>query len=317
MELRKPKHLEKGDTIGVVSPASPSQKRSEVFRAAETLEQMGYKVVIGKNVNKSKGFVAANEEERAADINEMFRRDDVDAVFVTQGGYGSAQIINRLNYDVIKSNPKIFTGFSDITSLHMAINKFSGVTTFHGPGMARFNSQELTDYTKEYFFKAIADVEPIGVIRKANEKEWLHRITGGVAQAPIIGGNLSLLCATLGTPYEVDTKGKLLFFEEVETEPWLIDHSLSHLRNAGKLEGVAGIMVGDCYGCEPNKHEPGFYCDTDLEDVLEYYLKNLGVPVLYGLPLGHTDDIATLPLGVMAKLDADAKEFTILESGVI
>lgn len=317
MELKKAKHLEKGDTIGVISPASPSQKRSEITRAVETLTAMGYNIVMGKNVNKRKGFVAATEEERAADFNEMFARDDIDAVFVTQGGYGSAQIINRLDYDVIRANPKIFTGFSDITSLHLAIQRFAGVVTFHSPGMARFNKKDLTQYTKDYFFRAVADTAPIGEIKIANDTDWLRRIQKGVVEAPVVGGNLTLVCATLGTPYEIDVEGKILFLEEVDSEPWIIDHQLSHLRNAGKLAQCAGVLIAECQNCVPSQHNPGYFCDIDLEDVLDYYLKGLGVPALYGLPMGHTPNMATLPMGVMARLDATSKKFTVLESGVI
>ncbi|MDD4583617.1 MAG: LD-carboxypeptidase [Eubacteriales bacterium] len=313
----RPKKLEKGDTIGVISPSSPSEKKSDVIRSIETLEEWGYKVVLGKNVNKTKGFVAASEEERAADFNEMFRRDDIDAVFVTQGGYGSAQILRLIDYDCVTKNPKIFTGFSDITSLHIALNKFSNLVTFHGPGMSRFNTEELTDYTKEHFFKAISSTEPIGDIKLANKKKWLYAISPGIAEGQLVGGNLTLICSSLGTPYAIDTKGKILLIEDLDTEPWIFDHMLSHLRNAGCLNEIKGIVVGECHNCIPFKYNPGYYCDTSLEDVLEYYLKPLGVPVLYGLPLGHTDDLATLPLGVTVRLDADKKVLTILESGVI
>lgn len=313
----RPKRLHKGDTIGVISPASPSEKKSEINRAVETLEEWGYKVVVGKNVNKTKGFVAASEEERASDFNEMFRRDDIDAVFVTQGGYGSAQIIRLIDFEAVKKSPKIFTGFSDITSLHLALHKFSDLVTFHGPGMSRFNSEELTDYTKEYFFKAVSENEPIGNIPLADKKKWLHTFGKGVAEGQLIGGNLTLICASLGTPYAIDTKDKILLIEDVDTEPWIFDHMLSHLRNAGCLDQVKGIVVGECHNCVPFKHDPGFYCDTSLEDVLEYYLKPLDIPVLYGLPFGHTKDLATLPLGVSARLDADRKTFEILESGVV
>lgn len=313
----RPKKLSKGDTVGVVSPASPSEKGSEVLRGINTLEEWGYHVVLGKNVNKNKGFVAASEEERAADVNEMFRRDDVDAIFVTQGGYGSAQIIRHLDYDVIKQNPKIFTGFSDITSLHLALRAYAGLVTFHGPGMSRFNSEELTNYTKEYFLKAITTAEPIGEIPLADQKKWLHTIHGGATEGELQGGNLTLICASLGTPYAIDTKDKILLLEDVDTEPWIFDHMLSHLRNAGKLQQAKGVVVGECNNCVPLKHNPGFYADTSLEDVLEYYLKPLGIPVLYGLPFGHTDDLATLPLGVQVRLDADQKTFSVLESGVL
>ncbi|HPF19482.1 MAG TPA: LD-carboxypeptidase [Bacillota bacterium] len=313
----KARHLEKGHTIGVISPASPSTTRSEIPRAIEYIEAMGYRVVLGKNVNKCHGFTAASEAERADDLNEMFRRDDVDAIFVTQGGYGSAQIIDRIDYDAIANNPKIFTGFSDLTSLHLAIGRFAGLVTFHGPGMARFNTRDLTEYTKEYFFQAIGQTSPVGEIPLADPKKWLYTMAPGKAEGCLTGGNLTLVCATLGTRYEVDTAGKILLLEEVETEPWIIDHGLSHLRNAGKFEEVAGVLVGECKDCVPRKHDPGFYSDVGVEEVFEYYLKDLGVPVLYGLPLGHTEDLATLPMGVMTRLDADQKKFEVLESGVL
>jgi muramoyltetrapeptide carboxypeptidase len=313
----KPKRLSPGDTIGVISPASPSENRSEVFRAKEYIEAMGYNVVIGKNVNKTRGITAASEEDRLDDIHEMFRRDDVDAVFVTQGGYGCAQLLRNLDFDLIKEHPKILTGFSDITALHLAINKVCDMVTFHAPGMARFNDEELTEYTKESFFRNLSSPEPPGEIKKASPKKWLVRINGGTCEAPVIGGNLTLICASLGTPWEIDTKGKILFFEDVEAEPWVMDHMLSHLRNAGKLDDAAGFVIGECTDCVPRKNDPGYFTDLSIEDVFEYYLKPLGKPVLYGLPMGHSDDLATLPLGVMTRLDADKKTFTVLESGVV
>ena len=308
--------LQPGATIGVVSPASPSMYRSEVPRAKEYLEAMGYRVVIGKNVNKTKGFTAASEQDRADDINEMFARDDIDAVFVTQGGYGSAQILDKIDYEMIRNHPKIFTGFSDITALHLAINKKAGVVTFHAPGMARFNDEELTEYTKESFFRTLGQTDPPGEIKKADPKNWLTTIYGGVCEAPVIGGNLSLIRNTLGTPYEIDCKGKILFFEDLDTEPWIFDDTLCHLRNAGKLDDAVGFIIGHCENCIPNDYKPGFVCDISLEDVLLYYLEPLKKPALYGLPMGHGDDLATLPLGVMTRLDADKKTFTVLEAGV-
>lgn len=312
----KPKALKKGDTIGVVSPASPSDSNLEVVRAKEYLEAMGYQVVIGKNVNKTKGFTSASEEERAADINEMFARDDVDAVFVTQGGYGSAQLVDKLDYEMIRKHPKIFTGFSDITSLHLAFAKYCDLVTFHSPGMARFTDEELTDYTKQQFFKALDGREPVGEVKLANEKKWLWSLGQDSVEAPIVGGNLTLVTASLGTPYEIDCKGKILFLEEVDTEPWVIDHQLCHLRNAGKLVDCVGVLIGECHNCKPYEHNPGFLCDTSLNDVLHYYLEPLNKPVLYGLPLGHTEDLATLPLGVRCRLDAKNKSFIVLEKGV-
>lgn len=313
----KPKKLLPGATIGVISPASPSEKKSEIIRAQEYTESLGYKVVIGKNVNKTKGITAASEDERIEDIHEMFARDDIDAVFVTQGGYGSAQLLRKLDFDLIMTHPKILTGFSDITSLHLAISKICGLVTFHAPGIARFNEEELSDYTKESFFRNLSSSEAPGEIKKSDPKKWLTTIFEGGVEAPVIGGNLTLICSSLGTPWEIDCKGKILFFEDVEAEPWVMDHMLSHLRNAGKLDDAAGFLIGECVDCVPRKNDPGYYSDLSVEDVLDYYLKPLGKPALYGLPLGHGRDLATLPLGVMTRLDADKKSFEVLESGVI
>jgi muramoyltetrapeptide carboxypeptidase len=315
--MRKANKLGKGQTIGVISPASPSENPTDVLRAVETFESLGYNVKLGPNVNKTKGFTAASEEERAMDFNAMARDDAVDAILVTQGGYGSAQILRLLDFDAFRTSPKIFCGFSDITSMHLAIMKETGVVTFHGPGFSRFNPEELSPYTEKAFFKALADDSPVGEIGPANEKKWIFSISHGVAEGEIVGGNLSLICASLGTPWEIDTRGKILFFEEVETEPWLADNSISHLRNAGKFDDVKGIVVGEAKGVRPFKYDPGFLCDVSFEDVLLYYFKDIGVPTLYGLPLGHTPDMATLPLGAAVRLDADAKKLTVLEGGVI
>jgi muramoyltetrapeptide carboxypeptidase len=314
--ILKARALRKGDVVGVVSPASPSENRSDVVRARETLEDMGYRVKIAPNVNKNRGFTAASEEERAADFNGMVRDDGVDAIFALQGGYGSAQIISRIDFEALAANPKIFTGFSDISALHLAIRRFTGLVSFHGPGFARFNSEDLTDYTRDCFFRAVSGEEAPWEVKTADPKKWLNPIAGGVAEGRLTGGNLSLICASLGTPFEIETAGQILFFEEVDAEPWMVDHCLSHLRNAGKLRDLKGVVIGECDGCMQSRCDPAFYVDTSLEDVLEYYLADLGVPALYGLPLGHGDDLATLPLGVRVRLDADNKTLTVLEKGV-
>lgn len=314
--LQKPKRLSPGDKIGVVSPSSPLDRKSDLIRATEKLEKLGYQVVIAKNVDDQRGLVSATEEKRLADLHEMFSRTDVNAVFVTQGGYGSAQLIDRLDFDLIRRNPKIFIGFSDITSLHLAIQKSAGLVTFHGPGFGRFNDEELTDYTFEQMMKVLSSDVPAGIIPLADPKKWLYALRGGACEGELIGGNLTLICSSLGTPFEIDTRGKILFIEDLDIEPWIFDHMLCHLKNAGKLKDVVGVVVAECVNCVPYEYKPGYYVDISLEDVLEYYLKPLGVPVLFGLPLGHTKDMATIPLGVRARLDADKKELTLLESGV-
>ena len=289
--------------------------RSDITRGIETLEEWGFHVITGENLHNKHEYLAGTDQERAHDFNEMFRNDEVDAIFVTHGGYGSARMLRYIDFDLVRKNPKIFIGYSDITSLHLAIQKYTGLVTFHGPGMAGFNSEDLTDYRKEYVFKALCQQEPIGEIRKANEKKWINRIQKGEAEGELTGGNLTLVCASLGTPYEIDTKGKILFLEEVWTEPWNIDHMFTHLYNAGKLQEAAGIVIGECTDCGPKKMDPGFHVTFSLEDILYEFIEPLGIPAIHGLPIGHTKDLATLPMGVNAYLDATNKKLFVKESG--
>jgi muramoyltetrapeptide carboxypeptidase len=315
--MLKAKRLKPGDKIGVVSPASSTARKSDILRATEMLEKFGYQVAVGKYVNKQRGIVSATEEERVADLHEMFSRDDINAIFVTQGGYGCIQLLDKIDYDLIRKNPKIFIGFSDITAILLAIYKYSELVTFHGPGMVRFNDEELSVYTYRLMMAALSNNTPIGTIPYADPTKWLYTLEGGACEGVLVGGNLTLICTSLGTPYELDTAGKILFIEDIDIEPWTFDHMLCHLRNAGKLKDVVGVAVSECVDCVPREFKPEYYVDISLEDVLNYYLKPLGVPVLYGLPLGHLKDMATLPVGVRARLDADRKELTILENGVI
>jgi muramoyltetrapeptide carboxypeptidase len=315
--MQKAKRLKRGDKIGVVSPASSTARKSDILRATEMLEKIGYKVAVGKFVNKQRGIVSATEEERVADLHEMFSRDDIDAVFVTQGGYGSIQLLDKIDYELIRTHPKIFIGFSDITAILLAIYKKAGLVTFHGPGMVRFNDEELSEYTLALMMKALCTNIPIGTIPPADPTKWIYTLEGGTCEGELIGGNLTLICTSLGTPYEIDTAGKILFIEDIDIEPWTFDHMLCHLRNAGKLKDVVGVAVSECVNCVPREFKPEYYVDISLEDVLNYYLKPLGIPVLYGLPLGHLKNMATIPVGVRARLNADKKELTILENGVI
>jgi muramoyltetrapeptide carboxypeptidase len=316
-EKLKPLLLHPGDTVGIVAPASPLYNKSDLVRGAETLEAMGYKPLFGKTVYKRREYLAGTDQERAADINAMFANKKVNAIFVTQGGYGSARILKYLDFSVIRKNPKIFLGFSDISIIHLAILKKTNVVTFHGPGMAGFNDTELTEYRKEYLFKALTTTEPIGEIRPASPKQYIHSIYPGQVEAEIVGGNLALICSTLGTPWEIDTKGKVLFLEEIDTEPWMIDHYLTHLSNAGKLDEIAGVVVGECINCIPFSHHPGFPVTFSLEELLAEFFEPLKKPALYGLPMGHSRDMATFPFGCKVLLDADEKKLFVTESGVI
>lgn len=315
VSLIKPKQLKKGDTIGLVSPSSGLWERSVLWSAIENLEKAGMKVKLAKNVYENTFYFAGNDEFRAEELMKMFQDDEVDAVFCTQGGYGGARLWKYLNFDIIKQNPKIFLGYSDITALHMAIHKKTGLVTFHGPNVFKLSNRNITEYNSEHLKRALTAHSPVGEINVTSEKDYFVKVVPGKVEAPIIGGNLSLICGTLGTPYEIDTKGKILFLEDIGVSPWVLDHLLSHLYNAGKLHDALGFVVGECTECEP-KPDNDYFPERSFEDIVFDVLGSLGKPTLMNLPLGHTKNLATIPEGVMAKLDATSGKLEIVEKGV-
>ncbi|MEJ7713396.1 MAG: LD-carboxypeptidase [Pyrinomonadaceae bacterium] len=248
----------------------------------------------------------------------MFRDPDVRGVFCIRGGYGSAHLLDRVDYDLIRRNPKVFVGYSDITALHLAIHQHAGLVTFHGPiALAGF-----PEYTERHFRQALFDTAAPGKLSNPPEGETLRpehtlrKIRGGTATGQIIGGNLTLITAALGTPYEIDTRGRILFLEEIDEEPYSIDRMLTQLRLAGKFRDAVGIVFGECEDCGPRDFKPSMVWPYALGEVLDNLLGELRLPVLSGLTIGHTADQLTLPLGVRATLDADAGTLELHESGV-
>ncbi|MDD7794751.1 S66 peptidase family protein [Clostridium sp. 'White wine YQ'] len=308
----KPKTLKKGDTVGIVSPAT-GLDRSHIWRAIRTFESWGLKVKVGKHAYDNYYYLAGTDEARAEDVNEFFADSSINAIFCSQGGYGSPRIVNALDYDMIRKNPKIFIGYSDITALHLAIYKKTGLTTFHGPSATGIYGEYATEYRLKYLYKALFSGEPIGQIKMADPDKYLVKVTKGRAYGKTIGGNLSLICELIGTPYEIDTKGKILFFEEVGSDITDIDSRLTQLLNTGKLQSVAGIVIGECTDCETDVYDKG----RSLENLIFERIGNLGIPAIWGLPIGHTHDLATIPIGVNAFLDASKGEFSILETATL
>ena len=308
----KPKKLNPGDTIAIISPSSPTKDPTAIPRGQEFLESLGYKVVLGKHVDEWRAnYIAASEEARAEDLNEMFARKDVNMILCARGGYGALQFIDRIDFDNIKANPKLFCGYSDITSLHLAIGKFADLVMIHGEVMTAINPG-MSAYTKDHWLRCLTTTEETRDISLAEPNKYLTAIAPGKAEGTVIGGNLSLIAASCGTFYQPDFRDKILFFEEVGEEPYCIDRYLAQLRNCGMLEGLRGVVIGECADC---KDASGYY--PDVIDTLRYYFADLGVPCLYGLPMGHTRDQAALPLGVRVALDAEARTFRILEAGVV
>jgi len=315
--LLKPRALKAGDTVGLIAPASYTFDLWRLDDAAMRVEALGLKPKFGKYVRGRHGFLAGTERERLEDLHAMFADKDVAGVFCLQGGYGTPRLLDGLNYELIRKNPKILLGYSDITGLHLAIHKKTDLVTFHGPNMIG----ALPPWSLELLKRALFVAEPIGEVTNPEETDPLNRefpirtVVPGTARGRIVGGNLTLISATMGTPYEIDTKNKILLLEDTGEAPYRIDRMLVQLRLAGKLQEAAGIVFGTCTDCAPSRSS--FELSLSLSEVLEEMLGSLGKPVLAGLLFGHTKEKATIPIGVEAELDAGAKRLTIVEAATV
>jgi muramoyltetrapeptide carboxypeptidase len=314
--LLKPAVLQRGDAVGLVTPSAYVSDPDRIAAAERTVRYFGLEPRWGANVRKRSGYAGGTPEERAADLNRMFADPAIKGVFCIRGGYGAAHVLDLLDYEAIRRNPKVFLGYSDITALHLAMHKRTGLVTFHGPVVL----SSFSEYTQEHFRKALFSAKPIGRVTNPVESNQLRpnhtlrTVRGGTARGPLIGGNLSLISSTMGTPYEIETKGRILFIEDVDEQPYSVDRMLTHLRLAGKLDQAAGIVFGECSNCKPREFRASFESTFSTGEVVDNILGKLRIPVLSGLTIGHTDDQLTLPLGVMAALDADKGELTIEES---
>jgi muramoyltetrapeptide carboxypeptidase len=253
--------------------------------------------------------MAGRDEDRAADLNAMWRDPEVRAIFCLQGGYGSPRIVPLLDRDAIAANPKALMGYSDITALHLAVAAWGDQLTFYSNGAAGVGAPDASDFSKQALHRALFGAEPYGRIGPDPDDPWVTTIRGGRATGRLIGGCFGLVEGTIGTDWEIDTRGRILFLETVEEgHVYEIDNGLTHLRNAGKLDEVAGVVIGDM----PGKHS-GVFQELSLEDVLEELLAPLRVPVIAGLPIGHGKHHATVPVGALATLDGDAGTLVVEE----
>jgi muramoyltetrapeptide carboxypeptidase len=307
--------LPEGGTIGVAAAASGFENRSEVLRGVEWWEERGYRVKLGEHVFARDDYVAGDARDRAADLTAMFADPEVDVVQALQGGYGSAQTIPHLDFDVIAANPKAFVGYSDITALHVVLRQRTGLATVYGYGLIGMGDKESTDFSRDRLL-AVLRGEGRGDVPRDPDDPYVRSLRGGTVTAPLAGGCLWLLLQTMGTPWEIDLDGAIFFFEDFDAPPWYVDGMLTQLGHAGKLAGVAGVVVGDMEKCDWREGRPEWPRTRSIEDVLEHHLEPLGVPVVYKLPLGHGKHLAAIPLGVTATLDGDARTLTIEHPGL-
>ena len=311
------KPLPDGGTIGVAAAASPYDSRSDVLRGIEWWEDRGYRVKLAPGIWERDDYVAGDARTRGDDLNALFADPEVDAVQALQGGFGSAQTIPYLDFDLIAANPKPLVGFSDITALHVALRQKAGLATIYGNGLMGVGSAEMSTFSKDRLLEVLRG-GGAGEVPRDPDDPWVRTIRGGQITAPLVGGCLWLLMQTMGTPWEIELDGAILFFEDTHTPPYHVDGELVQLTHAGKLGKVAGIVVGQMDKSDYGDLRPvsDWARSRSIEDVLEERLEPLGVPVLYGLPLGHGKHLAALPLGVSCTLDADARTLTVDEAAL-
>jgi muramoyltetrapeptide carboxypeptidase len=315
--LIKPERLNFGDTVGLIAPASPPTDPQAINRAATALEKLGFKPKLGMNIYARNGFLAGSDRDRADDLMAMFADKDVKAIFCLRGGYGAARVLDLLDFRVIRHHPKIFSGYSDITSLHNALQKKVNLVSFHAPMAGALAADDLPDFTRRSFLRTIMEAKPAGSICDGYDKKGISTLRCGVAEGRLVGGNLSVLCASLGTPDEPKFKDRILFLEDVGERPYRLDRMLTQLLNAGILQQVAGVAVGVNSDCEEKDAPPAGEYTQSSADVFTERLSLLRVPIVTGLPFGHVGLNATLPIGAKAKLDGDNGDLIITETAVV
>lgn len=312
IEKIKPQLLKKGDMIGLIAPGSYITQK-QLDESIENFENLGYKVKYSKNILNKLGYLAGNDTDRVDDIHSMFLDKDVKAIAAVRGGYGCARLLPMLDYDLIKANPKILIGYSDITSLIYGIYAKTGLVCFHGPvGTSTFN-----DYSVTHFENILGSSQQNYMMKNLPEdNEQVKIISQGVAKGELVGGNLSIVVTMIGTEYDIDTKGKIIFLEDIGEEPYRIDRMLTQMRQSGKFDDCAGIALGVFRRCEIDEDDPEFANSLTLQQVFEDRLGDLNVPVIYGLSFGHITNKFTLPFGINASLDTYNKKITLLENSV-
>ncbi len=298
--MKYPKKLSEGDTVGLVAPSS-SISTERIAQCIAAVQNLGYRVKVSDNLDANYHGVSAGDAlTRAKCFNEMFADRDVDAVWCVRGGDGSSRIMEYLDYDLIRENPKVFIGYSDITNIHIALTQRCGIVTFHGP-MVSSNVIDYFDEEAKASFYAAINSDSFFQFFNPKGKE-INVIKAGKAEGAMIGGNLSLLSASIGTPYEIDTENKVLFIEEVEEPTTKIEKWMYHLRNSGKLGVAKGIVLGQFTNMSANG-EPDYDAVACITDICS----DLEIPIISNVQSGHDNPMMTLPMGARCTIDTADK----------
>jgi muramoyltetrapeptide carboxypeptidase len=314
----KPLPLQKGDTIGIVAPGFTLPKPELVRNFAKMLEEEGYSVIFGTHTFGKHGYFSGTDAQRAGDLNAMFANKEVKGIVAARGGWGCARILSLLDYDAIKADPKVFIGYSDITSLLLGIYQKTGLVTFHGPvGTSDWNRFSYKHYKKviikekSYKIRGTKKVKSDATIEDAETARYV--INEGKATGTLVGGNLTVLCGMIGSEYLPDFEGKILFIEDVGEAVYRIDRYLTHLKLAGILDKISGLVFASCASCEEEEDRNDNFT---LREILQFHLEPLGIPAFFGLLSGHLKEQYTLPLGVQVEINAKKGNIKLLEEAV-
>jgi muramoyltetrapeptide carboxypeptidase len=311
--IQKPRALKAGDRVGLIAPSGSLTDPGGVDRAVEMLVRNGFRVKLGDSCRSVHGYLAGRDSLRAQEVNAFFADPSVAGIVCLKGGYGTPRILDGLDYALIGHNPKPFVGYSDITGLHLALDRCCQLPTFHGPMGVSDTLLEGDAFTTRSWLDALMSSKPLGRLENPPDRPPMKPLAGGRARGPVIGGNLSLVAATMGTPYEIDARGRILFFEDIDEEPYRVDRMLTQLRLAGKFDVCAGILLGDWNNCVAKKDKPSL----DLLEIFNDLLVDSGKPVMMGLQAGHCAPMVTFPFGVEAVMDADEASLEIVESALV
>jgi len=314
MQMVKPKALRAGDKICIVSPASPIWSETYFDRGKRAIESMGFEVTTGRYAQNKHLLFAGEAKKRADDINRAFQDKSVGAIFCNRGGTGTSHILPYVDFAAVKKNPKILVGYSDITTLQIAILNETGLITFYGPMVSTDFGKGIAQYTMDNFLAMLTEKKMKLELKNPADKEILT-INKGRAEGPLTGGCLSIVAATLGTKHELDTRGKILFFEDIDEKPHRIDRYLTQLILADKLQEAKGIIFGTFTRCRYLKRDAYEKYGVTLMDIIRDRVVPLNIPCVFGLQFGHVAKKLTVPMGAHAELDA-TKGSVVIEPSV-
>ncbi len=314
----KPPRLKSGMVVGIISPASATFIKEELGIVLDAVRGLGLVPQLAPHVCDRYGYLAGTDKDRAADINQFFQDSQIAALLPIRGGWGCSRILPYLDYEIIRQNPKIIIGFSDITALILGINARTQLITFHGPhGLTSWRTSQTESFRRVLFAGETVTIanskDGDDSDRLMQVKNRIQTITPGIAKGKLIGGNLSVLSGIVGSPYLPNMAGAILFLEDTGENIYRLDRLMTHLKIAGVFDKLAGFIFGQCPGCTPDAD----YGSLTLEEVVWGHIQPLKIPAYYGAAIGHVENIVTLPIGLDVEIDANTGIIQMLEGAVV